>query len=228
MNRKALHTALDTESLDTPAPEVLEHLAECAACRRAWAQARTVQETLRAFPEPPVPPGFAERVLAFTDISRERRPHRAAWGWGLALAASLLLGIGIGIALVWNTHAPPDGYQVRNGAVLVQAGTVTTVRIALDAARPIQDVGFVVNVPAGMELQGHPGEQQVAWNGALAAGRNVLALQLIAAKPGTSGTLETELHYGERNSSFKLHVVAVGDSGLRERVRRFLTKARLG
>ncbi|MBU6509340.1 MAG: hypothetical protein KGQ73_04055 [Gammaproteobacteria bacterium] len=164
---------------------------------------------LRTLPEPPVPAELAERVLAFTRPAAARGRRNAARGWSLALAAAVLLGIGIGLLVAWMAGTPSAGYQLKDGVVMVPAGSVTTVHIALDSAHPIRHVGFVIHVPRGLELQGHPGEPQVAWSGKLAQGRNVLNIDLIA-RPGAAGTLETELHYDGQSSMLRTPVVAEG------------------
>ena len=227
MNCNDLHAILDAGALaDMPPAEARAHLAACSACRRAWEQTRAALEVLHTLPEPPVPLDLAERILAFAHApgKRQRRvPAIQPWGW--ALAAALLLGIGVGIFLTLAVGLNAPGYQVQDDTVLVPAGNVTTVRIALDATRPLQNVAFAVKIPAGMQLQGHPGEQQVAWNGELAQGRNVLNLELLAA-PGAAGVVETDLHYGDHTSSFKLRVTAVKDTSLHVRLRRWLARIR--
>ena len=226
MNCNELHVLLDTGApADIPPAEARAHLATCSACRRAWKQACAALEVLHTLPEPPVPWGLAERVLAFTHPPGKRQgrmPTARPWGWALA-AALLGIGVGIFLTLAVGLHAP--AYRVQDDTVLVPAGNITTVRIALDAVRPLQDVAFVVKIPAGMQLQGHAGEQQVSWNGELAQGRNVLNLELLAA-PGAAGVVETDLHYADHTSSFKLRVTAVKDTSLRGRLRRWLARMR--
>lgn len=209
MNCEDLHAWLDTGRLETPTPEAREHMTQCAACQCAWTQARDALAVLRTLPEPPVPAGLAERVMTFTRPAAARGRRNTTRGWSLALAAAVVLGIGIGLLVTWMAGTPSAGYQLKDGVVMVPAGSVTTVRIALDSARPIRDVGFVIRVPRGVELQGHPGEPQVAWSGDLAQGRNVLNIDLIA-RPGAAGTLETELHYDGQSSMLRTRVMAEG------------------
>lgn len=209
MNCEDLHAWLDTQRLDAPTPEVREHLTRCATCRRVWIRARDVLAVLRTLPEPSVPAGLAERLLTFTRPAAARGRRNAVRGWSLALAAAVVLGIGIGLLVARMAGTPGPGYHLKDGIVMVPAGSVTTVRIALDSARPVRNVGFVIRVPRGVELQGHPGEQQVAWNGELAQGRNVLNIDLVA-RPGATGTLETELHYDGQISMLRTRVVAEG------------------
>lgn len=232
MDCNRMHRYLDTESLEAPTAEVAEHLTVCAACREAWARTQAAFGILRELPEPPVPPGYAERVLGFTRAAAyyQRRQQRAAWTWGLGLAAALLLGVGVGLHLTGASIASKGaggGYQVRDGIVMVPAGSVTEVHLALDAGRPIHDVGFVINIPAGMELQGHPGERQVAWTGELVQGRNILNLPLVV-KAGAVGTLEADLHFAGRENTLRIKVQAVENSALQQLVRRLWAAAGLG
>src|SRR5579859_801024 len=211
MDCNRLRAYLDTGVFSELPAEVRVHLGECAACRREWALAEQVAETLRGLPPPALPVGFADRVLDRTYRGEAAR-QRAIRGWSLALAAVFLLGIGFGVALRWAVPARSDGYALQDGAVMLQAGSATTVRIALDAGRTIPDVNFVIDIPDGMELEGHPGERQVAWQGELKRGHNVLGLPLVA-KAGASGILEAQLHHDGHDEVLKVRVVANGGSG---------------
>lgn len=87
---------LDTLKADPENPEVEAHGAVCDECRelaRLWAG-------LAALPDPPVPEGLAERIVA-------RLPCRWAPAWmGWAAAALLLAGLGFAAGRAW---AGPDG-----------------------------------------------------------------------------------------------------------------------
>lgn len=224
MNCRQLLAILDKSPPQTLPPEALAHLAHCARCRQAWGLVRETRKILRTLPEPPLPPELATRVLAFTQDRHTGHRRFALPSWGLALAATLLLGIGIGVSLTFAARGTA-GYRVQGQVLVVPAGSVTTVHIALDSVRSLQNVAFVVKVPEGMQLQGHPGAQQVAWNGELAQGRNVLNLDLLAA-PGTAGILEADVHYANHTSTLKLRVAAAPAPSLRDRVHRWLTRLR--
>lgn len=227
MDCKQFLDYLDAEFSNSPSPDALAHLSDCADCRRAAALKDETLGILRALPEPPVPAGFADRMFDAVSRADARQPHRgASRAWALGMAAALALGIGIGIVVQWAATAPAGNYQVRNGTILVPPDAVTQVRIALDSAHPFQNVAFTVNVPAGMQLRGHPGEQQVAWSGVLVQGRNVLNLELVA-KPGATGTLETDLEYAGHSSTYKVQVAAAGKPSLRSVIHSLLARMSL-
>lgn len=222
MNCNELLTYLDAGA-PAPTPQAaLDHLSGCPSCRKTWRLAQETAASLKALPEPPIPAGFEERVLASAyRAAGQRRPMRAR-GWGLALAATFLMGLFVGVLLEAVHPGHLGGTTLQDGTVMLTAGDATTVNIALDAARPIKDVGFVIDVPAGMELAGHPDERQVAWQGELQQGRNLLGLQLVA-KAGAAGMLQTEIHHDGLNKVFQVHVVAVEESTVWDLLRHLLT-----
>jgi len=226
MDCKQFLESLDSGLVDPASPQMQAHLSGCIACERAAALKAESLAILRGLPEPPVPSDLGKRIFDFIPKDGRRQHRSARLGWALALAATLVLGVSIGVTFRWAAIAPGNSYQVRNGVIVVPADTVTQVRIALDAAQPLQHVAFTVNVPAGMHLRGHVGEQQVAWQGALAQGRNILNLQLVADR-GTAGTLETDLHYGSHSSAYRVQVVAAGQSSFRNTIHRLLARMKL-
>src|SRR5690348_15339228 len=113
MDCRSVIEHLDSGGPGAPATELREHLAHCAACRKAWDAGRTAADTLKALPPPAVPAGFAERVLsnAYAQAERMDDRRRRLRDWGLALAATFLLGLGVGLVLAWNTGGRADGYR---------------------------------------------------------------------------------------------------------------------
>jgi|SRR6185312_762664 len=210
MDCKTVNEILDRGGADEPAADLRLHLAHCTACRKAWDAGRAAAATLKSLPVPPLPAGFADRVLsrAYAQAERVESRRRGMQHWSLALAATFLLGLGLGLFFAWNAAAPADGYRtLADGTLVLAPGNRTVVRIALDADHAIGDVDFMIALPAGMELEGHPGEREVAWHGELKQGRNVLGLPLLA-QAGARGELTAELRHDEKDSVIKLRVVA--------------------
>lgn len=111
------------------------HLESCDRCREALARVRRFEDLLTAAPAPPVPDGFAARVVA---QAKERQaivarsepvPPVPFWkrfefsaGTAAALAAGLMIGVFLGHE-TWQTaaqHSPAPSTQP--GDVLVASG----------------------------------------------------------------------------------------------------------
>lgn len=98
---------------------------------------------------------------------------------------------------------PPDG------DISIAVNQVSTVSLEVTAARTMEGVEFVINIPEGFHLQGHEGERRIAWTGRLKEGRNRLNLRL-EAPAGGAGTLEASVSNAGLSNTFKLRVRAVG------------------
>jgi len=109
------------QELMLPVREELEvHLSDCERCREELARLRKLAELLAATPSPPVPVGFAGRVVERARLgavpdsavvhARRRigRSLRVAASMALALAGGLLLGGYLG-ARTWS--GPPPAAQ---------------------------------------------------------------------------------------------------------------------
>jgi len=99
---------------------VQAHLSECAACCAELAKVDALAGFLTGAQAPPVPSGFASRVLSKARQRHEANP--AAWNlmrwWRLtsapmhaAAAAVLVIGLAVGLLMGWKTspasQAPP-------------------------------------------------------------------------------------------------------------------------
>lgn len=94
---------------------VQAHLAECAACRAKLAELDALAGVVASTPTPPIPSGFASRVIA---AARQRQQAQPITAWNLlrwwrltsapmhaAAAAVLIVGLSVGVVLGW-TSAP--------------------------------------------------------------------------------------------------------------------------
>lgn len=109
--RRQFETYLDGEQRAVPVAgreSVKAHLEGCEACRRELSQLRRLRERLAEVPAPPVPEGFAGRVVArakarYGEESPLRRaasahPRASAW-YRLRLAAGTVAALAAGLAL---------------------------------------------------------------------------------------------------------------------------------
>lgn len=96
--RARLSACLDGELPETATQEIEEHLRACAGCNAVFEQLRKADSLLNADVLPPVPHGFADRVMAATNASvPEPTPAPVPlWPSLLRIAAAVLIGLGIG------------------------------------------------------------------------------------------------------------------------------------
>jgi anti-sigma factor RsiW len=96
---------------------VQAHLAQCPACRTALAEIDALAGVLAGAQAPPVPVGFASRVLA---AAQQRHETELIETWNLmrwwrmasapmhaAAAAVLVIGLSVGLVLGWTSAPSP-------------------------------------------------------------------------------------------------------------------------
>lgn len=96
--RSRLSACLDGELPETATQEIEEHLRVCAGCNAALDQLRKADSLLDADVPPPVPHGFADRVMSAANAG-EPKPTPATvplWPSLLRIAAAVLIGLGFG------------------------------------------------------------------------------------------------------------------------------------
>ena len=106
------------------------HLDSCPECREALVRAQRVESVLRETPAPPLPDGFADRVVARARQQKAAPEHgrvpQPVWGWlggslawRAAVAAGLVVGLGLGAFLGHDmcTSAPGKGAAAREEVV---------------------------------------------------------------------------------------------------------------
>ncbi|MFW6028207.1 MAG: anti-sigma factor family protein [bacterium] len=103
---------------------VQAHLGECAACRAKLAEIDALAGVVTSTPTPPIPPGFASRVMAAARKRQEAQPI-SVWNllrwWRLAsapmhaaAAAVLIIGLTVGVVLGWTSA--PSAARAETGA----------------------------------------------------------------------------------------------------------------
>lgn len=166
---------------DEAARAMAAHRAECPACRRYDHQMRAMLSGLAALPLP----GSAAPA---------EWPERAV-GWrGLALAAALVLAFGGGVLVQQSLDSGRPGQAV--DTVVLAPGDTREVHLAFSTPRALEPVEFTVELPAGVELAGRPGERVVRWQGRLAEGRNRLRLPLEMTAGSSGGELVARIRHG--------------------------------
>ena len=182
-----------------------QHVEACAHCQQSLDEARAIRAALAELPVEAPSRGFEQRVLA--EVRRQHKDthkHHFIAGFGTAMAASLALWFAS------NLFIPGTGTQPTE-SISVAMHSVSTVKLMFEVPDALADVTLSVKLPANVELQGYPGQQQLSWKTSLKKGQNVLALPVLAIESG-SGEMVAQLTYGNKTKSLRI-VLKSTDNG---------------
>lgn len=168
------------------------------------AEDREIRTLLEAYPVPPPAPDFFDRALAkATHVgSRRQRNRWLATGFVSAMAAGLAFWM-VGLAFLGGPDGPATGPEIPGVTMALEKPR--TVNLVFSSATALDAAMLTVSLPAGIELQGFPGQREITWETSLSAGKNVLPLTLVALTPA-GGELLARLEHRNRNRTFRLRV----------------------
>ena len=167
-------------------------------------QDQEILELLKDYPMTEASAGFYDQALARATHEGTRR-QRNRWlltGFGSAVAAGIALWLVAGFFMATPNVAPPEPTIPGIAMTLEEPRTVNLVfasKTALEAAT------LTVSLPAGIELAGFPGQQEITWQTSLVEGRNLLPLELVALTPA-GGEVLARLEHENRNRTFRLRI----------------------
>lgn len=129
------------------------------------------------------------------------RPNR----WQRVSAFAFLGAFGLTVLTVIFT-----GLEVRSPAarrapdttlVTLAVSEPHVVNLLFTSLTPVDSVRFTIDLPKGIELDGRPGVRRIDWSAPLAAGNNLLPLELVA-RAGGGGQLAARLAHGGSQKTF--------------------------
>jgi anti-sigma factor RsiW len=181
------------------------HLRDCARCQQRLARHHERRAALRSLAVPAPRAGFFEHALR-----QARRPaHARAVLWtrlaGGAVAAGLALWIGFGLL---PGTGPASGTRALS-TVTIALHEVSTVQLAFNAEQALSGATLSIRLPAGVEIQGFPGEREVRWKTDLARGVNLLSLPLRAIA-AAEGPLQARIEHGDRSTEIRVLLLVKG------------------
>lgn len=171
------------------------HARRCNACAGYHRQMQAMLRALGTLPPPgPVPADLKARLLERARSGhasrRTRKSPLPVRHW--AVAASLLVAV-IGSVLVYGHFRPVPGGDAPQ--VVLSLNQPQQVQLVFEAAQPVEEVEYRVELPEGVELEGYPDLDVLQWRGKLLAGRNGLALPLVAREEASGGVLIARIMY---------------------------------
>ena len=171
------------------------HLQECAACRKDFRQTLEMIELLKGIPVAPASAGFAERALSAAVCSQPAtagsRIKYLSGGIAAGLAAMLLM---VMIMTGPNLSDPP---------IVLYDGKVSTIRVAIESSRSIDDIEMTIDVSDNLEIRGYGSQQAISWTTRLEEGVNVIALPVIARSAG-DGEIVARVGLGKNQKIYRI------------------------
>lgn len=165
---------------------------------------RQLLDLLKDYPMPQATTGFYDETLVRAAEEGRRRQKRR-WvltGFGSAVAAGLAI-VMVALTLVGTPDLPTVDDSIPG--VTIALAEPRTVNLVFSSTEALDTATLTVSLPAGIELEGFPGQSEISWETSLAEGRNLLPLKLIAVAP-TGGELLARLVHDDRDRTFRLRV----------------------
>jgi hypothetical protein len=194
------------------------HIGSCLRCQAYDRQMQAVISCLKGLSTPAAGDDLkSEQMEQLLEQAYHR--YRTAARGRQALVATLLAGF-IGGVLFWAAVS-----QVRMDAsypvishtqtIFLPSQGVKNISLAIDSDRVVSEVTFTIELPAGVEVDGYPGQTRLSWQGQLQAGLNRLTLPLITRDQLREGVLKARIEYAgggrELNLPLQPHIEAAPD-----------------
>ena len=151
---------------------------------------------LKDYPAPTAEPGFYAAAMA---RATRRGAQRRRWAWsgiGSAVAAGLAAWVVFAFLLGPAAESPIAG-------VTLAVAEPQTVNLMFSSELPLENATLTIILPPGVELDRFPGQREVSWETSLAAGKNLLPLQIRATN---EGEILARLSHQDRSRTFRLHI----------------------
>ncbi|MDH5230903.1 MAG: hypothetical protein OEY38_12625 [Gammaproteobacteria bacterium] len=172
--------------------QISQHLGFCDHCKSLLKQHMSLRNSLLHLPVETPTSEFHNRVLQH--VLKQQQPLH---NWALSgLAAVLIFSLVLNFILWPSTNIQPSYLQF-------ETKRQRFVNVVVDAPRQIDRVTIHVSLPKNTFLVGFPDQRHISWQSQLHAGKNLLALPVIAHKE-TQGIIVAEVQYA--NFSKTIHV----------------------
>lgn len=177
---------------------LVAHVTGCDSCRQQLDELMRLRENLRNMPIKPPPGDFADRILCTARQNYTRR-RLGMFATGAAAAALFIMLAAALMQMTADNDADSIAIQMVEMTVLEQR----TISLAFNSPAEIDDVTFILDLPEGVELSGHPDRQELVWTDTLSNGRNVLQLTLLGQKK-MAGTLKASIEHAGKRREFRI------------------------
>jgi len=216
---KQLDDYLDSELTQAERRLVDQHLPDCANCRTEYDFAQELLQQCRNQSAVMPRTGYEARMLSFLERDQYKQPSKprffapgfsafSTWfaaGFGSAVATLLVVWF-----LVFDISGPT---QDNMPIMTVELPVMQSKKVALVFTSPhnIRNAAMTIELPAGTEIVGYPGQRIINWQTNLKQGTNRLNLPIIIrSKQG--GTLLAQISHQGQTRTFKLKLIPMPSS----------------
>jgi anti-sigma factor RsiW len=127
--------------------EAASHIASCARCSAALANATAVERVLRDFPAAVVPSAFTNGVMARMRRERWRSEQMLDWTFNVAVSIGILLILFALLGMAWMTGVVSIGGDLMT--VLTEQSPILIDRLARES-QTIVLAGFLLTMALGL------------------------------------------------------------------------------
>ncbi len=163
------------------------HLQLCSTCKTLFTQRRQLLDAMKSMPRIQASPALLRRIVETraTKQHQQHQQHQQKVIWFSTGAASALV-VSILLLIVTFVFKPLDSSTQSMSAVIATLNEAHDINFVVNSDQALENVTFSVLVPSNIQLKGYSGLHELAWNGKLIKGDNLLSLPVIAhnAAPG--------------------------------------------
>lgn len=175
------------------------HTSQCEHCRQLLEQKRWLLSQLNTLPAPQ-----ASRQLAHRIVKQRQQKHAQKWRWfGAGVGSALAAGLAVFVFVV--TLGNFNKQVQTSAAVLAGINHASDVHILVQSGHDLENVRFSLLMPASLELKGFKGRRELAWQGRLQQGSNLLSLPLVPLE-AAHGTVVVKIEHQNVSKEYRVDI----------------------
>ncbi len=185
-----LNAYLDGELTGTRYQAIELHLQLCSTCKTLFMQRRQLLDAMKSMPSVQASPVLLRRIVETRATKQPQQRHQRHQRhqkviWFSAGAASVLVA-SILLLVVTFVLKPLDSSTQSMSAVIATLHEAHNINFVVNSDQALENVKFSVLVPSNIQLKGYSDLHELAWNGKLIKGDNLLSLPVIARNAAPS------------------------------------------
>jgi anti-sigma-K factor RskA len=175
-----------------------QHIEHCNACAGKFNERGQLLSILKSIPAARAPQELRRRIINARAAKQSKRLVWFSAGFASAMAASVVIAL---LVLL----KPFAGVRVEIPTVTAVSNHVSEIQFVVHAEKPFENVRFSVQVPQSLQIKGYAGLQELAWNGKLLQGDNLLSLPVIALQK-VPGVVVMRVQYQNASKEYRVNV----------------------